>query len=250
MATTTDTELDITGLYFPRSADSRNVAWNDDVQLAGMSDGDGPTYTYTEAFDFEYEGETYPMVSRDGYAAGVIVAGRVLDREAIEDEISEAETDAADDDRDPDTDPDVIAWNARRDALDAAQDDSPSQWGSDGPMMNYFYPVSDYTPGGMDEWAAKIADLPLCVVELDGERGLALTGGGMDLSWEIAEAYVRLGYYPPTWLDLPAMSGRGTSAKDRAIATALATHYRADVRRLERRIAELAERYGAHPVTD
>jgi hypothetical protein len=211
-ATDTRTELNITGLYFPRGGGSRSVDWSELNRDGEYEEG----YTYTEAFDFEHEGETFPMIARDGYAAGIVVEGRFLDREDIEDEIDGAEIDATNDDRDPDTDPAVIAWNARRDALDAAQDDSPSQWGADGPMMNYFYPVSDYTPGDMNAWAAKLVDLPLCVVEIGDERGLALTGGGMDLSWEIAEAYVRLGYYPPTWIDLPAMSGRGESAKDRA----------------------------------
>lgn len=250
MNITTATDLDITGLYYPRGAESRTVDWNDDVQLDGMGDGDRPTYSYAEAFDFEHEDETFPMIARDGYVAGVIVYGRVLTREDIEDEISEAETEAQDDGRDPDSDPAVITWNARRDALDAAQDDSPSSWGADGPMMNYFYPVSDYSRTGLEQDAAKIADLPLCVVEIGDERGLALTGGGMDLSWEIAEAYVRLGYYPPTWLYLPAMSDRGESDKDRAIATALATHYAADARRLQRQVEKLAERYGVQVSTD
>jgi hypothetical protein len=246
MPTTSDTDLNITGLYFPRGNDSRHVDWSELNRDGEYEEG----YSYAEAFDFDHDDETYTMVARDGYAAGMVVGGRFLTEAEIDDEISTAEADAEDIGRDPDIDPDVIAWRTRLAALNAARDDSPSQWGADGPMMNYFYPVSDYTRGGMEDWAATIADLPLCVVELDGERGLALTGGGMDLSWEIAEAYVRLGYYPPSWLELPAMSGRGESAKDRAIASALATHYRADVRRLERRIVELAERYGAHPTTD
>ena len=245
-------ELDITGLYFPRSADSRRVDWAEMQNDEGMFDEDhphGPTYTYAEAFDFEHEDETFPMVARNGYAAGVIVDGRVFTESEIDEEIETAEADAEDIKRDPDIDPDVIAWRARLAALNAAQDDSPSQWGAEGPMMNYFYPVSDYTPGDMEEWAAKITDLPLCVVEIDGERGLALTGGGMDLSWEIAEAFIRLGYYPPTWIDLPAMSGRGESEKDRAIASALSTHCRAEGLRLERRTKDLAERYNAYPIT-
>lgn len=243
-ATTTATDLDITGLYFPRGNDSRDVDWSE------ATDEHGDTaYVCAEAFDFEHEGETFPMVALDYYAEAVIVDGRVCDREDIENEITDAEADAEEAGRDVDTDPAVVTWNARRDALDAAQDDSVSSWGADGPMMNYFYPVSDYTPGDMRDWAAKVADLPVCVVEIGDERGLALTGGGMDLSWGIAEAYVRLGYYPPVWLDLPAMSGRGESAKDRAIASALATHYRTEVLRLERRTLELAQRYNAYPTS-
>lgn len=61
-------------------------------------------------------------------------------------------------------------------------------------MMNCFYPLEI-----RDEEAAaeKLAGTCLCVVEVDGETGLALTGGGMDLSWEICEAFMILGSLPP-----------------------------------------------------
>jgi hypothetical protein len=90
------------------------------------------------------------------------------------------------------------------------------------PMMNYFYPLPDESRygGALDKYDAQaIINLPLCLVNLEtGEYGLALTGGGMDLSWEICEAYIRLGYLPPFhFCDLPRMAGRGTSARDRAI---------------------------------
>ncbi len=90
---------------------------------------------------------------------------------------------------------------------------------AEGPMMDYYYGLPGF--GTDPETASRtIADLPLCLVhfpELD-TWGLALTGGGMDLSWEIAEAYLRLGYVPPFHLsDLPAMAGRGSSDRDRWI---------------------------------
>lgn len=69
-----------------------------------------------------------------------------------------------------------------------------------GPMMSYHYPVPDLDRIGGDahEAASLIRDLPLCVVEFsDGSISLALTGGGMDLSWEICEAFTRLGFLPP-----------------------------------------------------
>jgi hypothetical protein len=74
----------------------------------------------------------------------------------------------------------------------------------EGPMMNYYYPVD------LDdevEAAKLIVDTPLCVVKVNGQTGLALTGGGMDLSWEICEAFVRLGFVPPSHFcrDLPRM---------------------------------------------
>jgi hypothetical protein len=82
----------------------------------------------------------------------------------------------------------------------------------EGPMMNYWYPadIDDQEAAAM-----KLVDLPLCVVEVHGETGLALTGGGMDLSWEICEAYVELGLYPPAhFCRLPGMAGRGKSERD------------------------------------
>jgi len=87
---------------------------------------------------------------------------------------------------------------------------------TEGPMMNYWYPCDiDDT----ERAAKRIVDLPLCVVIVDGKTGLALTGGGMDLSWEICEAFMRLGFLPPLhFADLPAMAGRGTSSKDKWIA--------------------------------
>lgn len=76
----------------------------------------------------------------------------------------------------------------------------------EGPMMNYWYPVpiSD-----CEEAAKAISHLPLCVVEFEGgDTGLALTGGGMDLSWEICRAFIALGFSPPVeFCDLPDMSG-------------------------------------------
>lgn len=90
---------------------------------------------------------------------------------------------------------------------------------NEGPMMAYWYPIEGIDP---EEAARLIAHLPLCVVQFEDERtGLALTGGGMDLSWEICEAFVALGYWPPLhFCDLPRMSGRGTSDKDKALIQA------------------------------
>jgi hypothetical protein len=94
------------------------------------------------------------------------------------------------------------------------------------PMMNYFYPLPNEARygGALDKYDAQaIINLPLCIVNLveEGETGLALTGGGMDLSWEICEAYIRLGYLPPLhFCELPRMAGRGTSARDRTIIRA------------------------------
>jgi hypothetical protein len=72
---------------------------------------------------------------------------------------------------------------------------------AEGPMMNYWYPVKIQDAA---DAARELINLPLCVVEVDGETGLALTGGGMDLSWEICEAFILLGHQPPLhFCDLP-----------------------------------------------
>jgi hypothetical protein len=76
----------------------------------------------------------------------------------------------------------------------------------EGPMMNYFYPCP--FRGSLEAAATAIGETCLCIVELDdGTRGLALTGGGMDLSWQIARAYVSLGFLPPAHIRLPRMAG-------------------------------------------
>lgn len=90
---------------------------------------------------------------------------------------------------------------------------------NEGPMMNYYYPLPGWD-GNASDAAAAIIDLPLVLVQfLDtDEWALALSGGGMNLSWEICEAFMLLGYLPPVhFSDLPQMSGRGHSARDRWI---------------------------------
>lgn len=90
---------------------------------------------------------------------------------------------------------------------------------SDAPMMNYFYPLSEY--GISEDDAVKLEGLSLCLVRFHESYGdhydsddslpeyaLALTGGGMDLSWDIAEGYMRLGYMPPLFTcRLPRFAG-------------------------------------------
>lgn len=89
------------------------------------------------------------------------------------------------------------------------------------PMMNYYYPL--YHMDSFDEAdAKKISHLPLCIVHFieSDEYALALTGGGMDLSWPICEAHIRLGYYPPAHFRLPRMAGKEASPKNLAIVDA------------------------------
>jgi hypothetical protein len=74
------------------------------------------------------------------------------------------------------------------------------------PMMNYIYPLPHFDHMDPAEAQAKlIGEGPVCVVMVEDEPHLALTGGGMDLSWDICWAYMVLGYLPPVHFcrDLP-----------------------------------------------
>ena len=86
---------------------------------------------------------------------------------------------------------------------------------SEGPMMNYFLPLPSGKPINEDAMAKAVARLPVCLVRVGEEYGLALTGGGMDLSWEICEAYMCLGFLPPLHYarDLPRMADRYDAAR-------------------------------------
>jgi len=97
--------------------------------------------------------------------------------------------------------------------LDSSEDDEAAETCDghvglcEGPMMAYAYPCL-WRDG--EEAARLLVDLPVIPVVLaDGLHALALTGGGSDLSWEICEAYVRLGFLPPLHYagDLPRLAG-------------------------------------------
>lgn len=93
---------------------------------------------------------------------------------------------------------------------------------NEGPIMNSFYPLPSFRMS-QEEAAEAIKDLPLAVVTLTDtdEMGLALTGGGMDLSWEIAEAHIRLGYWPPLqFCRLPAYAGKRLNKRERMVLDA------------------------------
>ena len=112
---------------------------------------------------------------------------------------------------------------------------------AEGPMMNYYYPCTIEDPA---EAALVLDGLPLCTVEFeDGKTALALTGGGMDLTWEICEAYMRLGYVPPMHYasDLPAMAGRGGDATDRWIIAGCRKALEAALERAQRAVRRLED---------
>jgi hypothetical protein len=86
------------------------------------------------------------------------------------------------------------------------------------PMMNYIYPLPRLARP--DKAAQQMIRDTACVVVRIREGGewqtfLALAGGGMDLSWDICEAYMLLGYLPPAHFaaDLPAYAGMTLGGK-------------------------------------
>jgi hypothetical protein len=109
----------------------------------------------------------------------------------------------------------VSLWDMDDVSWDEDDDDDDNQWE---PMMNYAYPL----PGGLpqEDWHRLMVSCT--IVTIDGDHYLALTGGGMDLSWEICETYLRCGLFPPTHFatHLPAIAGRGQSLLDRMILDA------------------------------
>lgn len=116
--------------------------------------------------------------------------------------------------------------------------------GSDGPMMNFLYAL----PVLPDDEAivAALADLPLCVITLpnaiEGEDTfLALTGGGMDMSWYIVEAYVRLGYLPPVYFSLPSFAGTSLTPQREMIIEACKESQRVAARSAKHALARLHE---------
>lgn len=107
------------------------------------------------------------------------------------------------------------------------------------PAMNYVYPLPCPPP---DDWKTCVS---CCTcVEIDGEPYLALTGGGMDLSWEICESFLALGYYPPAhFAELPAMADRGESKQDRTILAACRRSLEAMVERHQAKLDRLTSLY-------
>lgn len=134
----------------------------------------------------------------------------VEDDDANRDAIRDALTDAGYDEDDADRIADAFDFG------DIEPEDFPE------PMMSYHYPLP-YVGQSAAALALALAGLPLLLVYWDDADtySLALTGGGMDLSWEICEAFVRLGFLPPVrFADLPGMAGRGLSERDGAILAA------------------------------
>ena len=76
------------------------------------------------------------------------------------------------------------------------------------PMHSYYYPIP-YLANSRDAQAILLSNISDCIlVELEDEQyALALKSTGSDYSWEIAKAYILLGYLPPfTFCNLPELA--------------------------------------------
>lgn len=109
------------------------------------------------------------------------------------------------------------------------------------PMMNTWWPLPDFSPSEDD--AKNLAGSPfaMCIVqnlETD-EYGLALTGGGMNMSWDIAGAYILLGYLPPVHLRLPRFAGKRLTPTARVTLAAMGKSYRVMVNWMQSNLRDL-----------
>lgn len=122
---------------------------------------------------------------------------------------------------------------------------------AEGPMMNTWWPLPDSVSSPNVD-SAQLLGLPLCIVEGTPGIGLALTGGGMDLSWEITEAYIRLGYYPPATIRLPRLAGMRASERNLKIVKALTKSLEAVKSRAVSQLSDLSDLIGRleNEVTD
>ncbi|VGO13899.1 hypothetical protein PDESU_02456 [Pontiella desulfatans] len=111
------------------------------------------------------------------------------------------------------------------------------------PMMNYMYPLGESFEVP-DDFRAKLVNTT--IIQMDDEYYLALTGGGMDMTWEICESFINLGYYPPVhFCRLPAMCGRGSRKFDRHIIAVCNESIRILIKWLEGRLKQNEQAFPA-----
>jgi hypothetical protein len=88
------------------------------------------------------------------------------------------------------------------------------------PSFGGFWPVADsFEHATLGDWAVKVRGIPVIPARMEGYLGFVLVGAG-DLTYEIAEAFIRVGYHPPASL-LPLPNAEPETARERLIALAL-----------------------------
>lgn len=88
------------------------------------------------------------------------------------------------------------------------------------PMMNYYYEI-DLRGGSAESVQARLQRFggSCILVKVSDEPKLCLAGGGMDMTWDIAWAYILCGQLPPTkYCDLPNQCERLTKRNRLTIA--------------------------------
>lgn len=87
------------------------------------------------------------------------------------------------------------------------------------PMMNYYYPLPNFRlDPGEAQTILEFHAGAVVLVEYAEKPVLALSGGGMDLSWDICEAFMLLSYLPPVhFCDLSDMAGMKYDERNRWI---------------------------------
>jgi len=117
--------------------------------------------------------------------------------------------------------------------------------GCEGPMMNFVYSLEKEV--SLDDVTKISANVCMVCFSEDAqdaglpEYGFALTGGGMDMSWDIAGAYVDLGFLPPTTVvsRLPEFAGDTLTERKARIIEAMRQDYRVRARWIEQGIRDL-----------
>lgn len=184
----------------------RNIDWS-----RGQDEGEEPHETW-QSFSYEHDRDgtftDYTLVAAGGSVVAVVFDGTAYESWEEWDEANPSEAQST---QEADMEE---QFGFTEEVFAELMEVEPYQYGAEGPMMNYWYPIEETREYGrfahntFDPVAAAAKlDGPLCLVLVDDEYGLALTGGGMDLSWEICDAFVQLGKCPPLhFLDLPHMA--------------------------------------------
>lgn len=113
---------------------------------------------------------------------------------------------------------DLADYDSEEELLsDFSQSDSFWEWkGAFNPAMTYIHPCDQYA-NKVQGLANKLSEHGLAVAfvveseEKSRPSGFILTGGGMDLSTDLAKAYILAGYVPPYEILLNALNDREES---------------------------------------
>lgn len=125
---------------------------------------------------------------------------------------------------------------------------------AEGPMMNTWWSLGEgpWNRAGFSwgtvahdevEGAKLLVDVPMCIVydEQTDEWGLAMTGGGMDMTPWIVDAYVLLGFLPPATLRLPRYAGIRWTRETQLRTKALRRSQEVRIQQAQGQLRDLAE---------